>query len=1159
MSAPSQIPAAVLQNQIAASDPATSAWVSANAGSGKTFVLVQRVIRLLLDGVDPGKILCLTFTKAAAANMANRVFETLGSWTALSDTELGDKIDAIEGRRPNEKRRLRARRLFAEALETPGGLKVQTIHAFCTALLHQFPFEADVAAGFGVLEDHSEQELIDRLRLEVLLEGAASPDSPLGRALQAAIVAAADTTFADVVREVIAERAGLEGWIAHAGGLDAALAKLSRELGVGPDESADDIRAAFLDGLILPKSDWQAVVAALAQGLQTDRDHVDRFARAMCGAEQEHIDAYLQVFCTGKLEPRKNIVTKGIKSKYPDLADRLLREQARVCALLDRQRAVATRDRTAALLRIAHEVLRRYRTEKERRGLLDYDDLIEKTLKLFGNTAAAWVLYKLDLGIDHVLIDEAQDTSPQQWEVIRQLTAEFTAGHGARDVRRSIFAVGDEKQSIYSFQGAAPHRFDEMRRHFRRQHEASEMKFELVKFEYSFRSAPDVLGAVDEVFGRRQAFEGLTADPVATVHRAVRATAPGLVEIWPLEEPAQKEPIEAWDAPFDIASEQSPRVRLARRIAASVRTWIERGDPVDDKGRTRAVRPGDILVLVRQRGGLFEAIIRALKDADVEVAGADRLVLTEHIAIMDLMSLADALLLPEDDLALAEALKSPLFGFDDDLLFQLAHDRAGTLRAALRQKEGARILFGQAAAALDALAVAAREQTPFAFYAELLGAGQGRRKMLARLGTEAADALDEFLALALDYESRHTPSLQGFLAWLRTARSEVKRDMDIARDEVRVMTVHGAKGLEAPIVILADTATRPTGPRDPRLLHLAADGAASDAHAPLVWAGPKAADVPAVANAREAARLAADQEHRRLLYVAMTRAADRLVVAGAVGANGLPQGCWYRLVSDALAPTAVKVPADDGPGEVWRWQKSAPVAGPHSVETVRVPQAAGPELPAWLTREAPRETAPPASLAPSRIHKGGGPGKPSNGEEARAARQRGTLVHRLMQSLPDIVPEKRLETARRFLARAHPPLPEAAVESVLRQVLGILDHPDFAALFAPGTRAEVPVVARFRGSDGQWQPVARQIDRLAVTADSVLIADFKTDKAPPVRPEDVPPGYVEQLAVYRLALARLYPGQKVRAALVFTENALLIELPGSALDAALSRPGGIAP
>ena len=884
MTAHRSIPPEVLNLQTDASDPGVSAWVAANAGSGKTHVLAQRVIRLLLDGCAPSRILCLTFTKAAAANMASRVFDTLAKWTALDDGALDDAIVKVDGRRPDAERRAHARRLFAEALETPGGLKVQTIHAFCTRLLQQFPFEADVAARFTVLEERAETELIDKLRLQVLLEAAEAPESPLGRALAVAIAAAADQTFADVVREAIGKRDEVMGWVERAGSVEAAIDELSRALDIQPGDTAEQIDAKFFAGPHLPTSEWPSLMALLEEGAKSDQEHIARLASAQSEIGVARVEAYLDVFCTEKRELRKRVLTKALTDKYPDLAQRLMAEQHRVCALLERRRAVAVRDRTAALLTIVATVITRYRVEKERRGLVDYDDLIDKTLALFARVSAAWVLYKLDLGIDHVLIDEAQDTSPKQWEVVKALVAEFFAGEGARsDVKRTIFAVGDEKQSIFSFQGAAPHRFAEMRRYFeRRSHGPGEVDFRFREFKYSFRSAPIVLGAVDRVFERPEAYEGLTADPVQTVHQAIRDQAPGLVEIWPIIEPEEKNAIEGWDAPFDVTSETTPSVRLARRIAKAVTAWKLNREIITDlnSGEPRPVRPGDILILVRQRGALFEAVIRALKDAGIPVAGADRLMLTEHIAVMDLIALADALLLEDDDLALATILKSPLFGWDEQQLFDAAWNRKSTLRQALNAKRG-EPRVAEAVAKLDRLGEWARREAPFAFYARVLGAEGGRARMLARLGTEAIDALDEFLNLALDYESRETPSLQGFIAWLRASPTQIKRDMEIARDEVRVMTVHGAKGLEAPVVILADTTTRPSGPREPRLLTLPADNSASGAPGRLVWAGAKATDVPPVSAARDRARRDAENEHRRLLYVAMTRAADRLIICGA--------------------------------------------------------------------------------------------------------------------------------------------------------------------------------------------------------------------------------------------------------------------------------------
>jgi ATP-dependent helicase/nuclease subunit A len=1139
-----RIPADVLDVQRAASDPTVSAWVSANAGSGKTHVLAQRVIRLLLSGTKPEKILCLTYTKAAAANMANRVFETLGKWTAFDDAKLDAEITGIEGRRPDAKRRIRARRLFAEALDTPGGLKVQTIHAFCTRLLHQFPFEADVAARFEVLEDRTRSELIDRQRMAVLLEASAKPDSPLGRALGVAITIAADQTFADVVGDVIARQDELTKWIAAAGGIEAAMVDLSRALGIEPDDTAQRVEAEIVDGPLLPQIEWPTVAALCRASSANDQKQCERLSRAAAASGTGKTEEYLSVFLTDKSEKRKSIVTSGFGKQYPELAQRLIQEQERISGLIARRRAAATRERTAALMTVAAEVIARYRAEKDRRGLLDYDDLIDKTFHLLGNERAAWVHYRLDMGIDHVLIDEAQDTSAPQWEIVSRLVAEFAAGKGAREVTRSIFAVGDEKQSIFSFQGAEPKQFADMQRKFASAHAASGLEFRRREFKHSFRSGANILGAVDSVFSAAEIFRSVTTDEGGIPpHIAVREKAPGAVELWPLIEPDEKREIEGWDAPFDETTETSPRVRLARRIARSVKAWIARRDPVGEGNERHAVRPGDILVLVRQRGALFEAVIRALKEAGVPVAGADRLVLTEHIAVMDLIALADALLLPDDDLALASVLKSPLFGISEEQLFTLAWNRESSLRAALRMKAQEDAAFAGAHARLERYADWARHLSPFSFYARVLGAERGRARFLARLGAEAIDALDEFLEHTLIYERHEAPTLQGFVAWLRGGDTMVKRDMDIARDEVRVMTVHGAKGLEAPIVILADTTTPPKGPKEPRIFALPAN-AAPGAPDRLVWASRKVDDVEPVAAARASAVQDAVNEYRRLLYVAMTRAADRLVVAGARGAMKMPEGCWYQLVENTLKVDAVEEPADDGEGSVWRWRKSAPEQADAGEVVARVAEAQRHDVPVWLRRDAPIEHAAPRAIAPSLA-----------GDGARVladahALARGRAVHRLLQVLPSMAPEQRAEAAGRYLDRKaqSAEFDEAERRTIAGEVLALLAAPRFAALFGAGSRAEVPIVGKT--SLGR---VSGQVDRLVVTDTEVLIADYKSDRSFTRSIARIPQAYVEQLALYREVLRLAYPNHHVRTALVWTAAPALAELPDDTLDAALSR------
>ena len=1138
-----EIPPHVIQSQHDASDPGVSAWASANAGSGKTHVLTQRVIKLLLRGEDPAKILCITFTKAAAATMATRVFNTLAAWTALDDDALDAAIRNI-GAVPDALTRKRARQLFALALETPGGLKVQTIHAFCTRLLHQFPFEAGVGAGFEVMDDATQTQLLEKLSLDVMLEGAAKPETPIGQALAIAIEASADQTFRDLIREAVGRRDTLAEWVARTGSVANAIAELSHALGISDDESAIDIENNILNASGIAPDEWPDLQAVLTSGSKTDQGQADKFRAAGVATGREKLLFYLSIFCTDKMQPRKSLATKAIRERHPEWVQRLEDEQLRICDLLGKKRAAECRDRTRALLIVADEVLRRYRREKMRRGLLDYDDLIERTLMLFQQTSASWVLYKLDLGINHLLLDEAQDTSPKQWEIVETLVSEFTAGASARAIKRTMFAVGDDKQSIYSFQGAAPEKFGVMRDDFRKAFVGAELEWRDVKLLTSFRSGGIVLDAVDTVFSREIAYRGLSSSPDKTVHQALPSAKiggdkAGSVEIWPLTVAADKREIIGWDAPFDTALETSPQVQLAQKIARHIAAWRRQGG-----------KPGDVLILVRQRGTLFEAIIRALKAADIPVAGADRMVLTEQMAVMDLIALADALLLPEDDLALASVLKSPLFGLDDDALFDITYDRGGnSLRTALSAKSGPAATIAEK---LDNLAQAALRDSPFNFYAHVLGAGEGRRKFLARLGPEANDAIDEFLNLALAYEKRETPSLQGFVAWLRAASAEVKRDMEMARDEVRVMTVHGAKGLEAHTVILADTTSRPEGNHPPRLINLPLAGGEG-----FVWAASKDTDPPTVADARDAAlRIQAD-EYRRLLYVAMTRAEQRLVICGISkplkqdGTHPIPQDCWYRLIEDALVQSGdaetVESPAEDGEGIVWRYRKSQPhITAAAEAKDTRTET----DEPAWLHEAVAPDPIRALAITPSSADEIDTRGKGATLERKQAL-LRGRLMHRLIQSLPDLSLDVRSQAAQEFLRRNAQDLPAEECATIAAQALAILADTQFAPLFAPGSRAEVPLVGTLAGATRPLI-VNGQIDRLVVTGEEVLIADYKTNRPAPTTLEAAPQPYKRQLALYRALLQRIYPGRPVRAALVWTEVPNLMEVPAVILDAELA-------
>src|SRR6266404_3999942 len=1147
---PRPIPSAVRAAQARASDPAASAFVSANAGSGKTHVLVQRVIRLLLDGVSPEKILCITFTKAAAANMAERVFSTLGHWVALDDAALDAAIVEAGIARPDARLRMAARKLFAGALETPGGLKVQTIHALCTRLLQQFPFEANVPARFTVLDERDQNEMMERANLAVLLEAARNPDSAAGRALNIAMASAADVTFKDVVREACLSRDHFMAWTDRAGSAEAAAVQMAAALGLTPQDRIEKVERDIVGGPYLPRTRWKEVATILDTGSKSDCDQAARLREALVFTGSAQVDEYLGIFLTDERTARKTLLTKKFADKNPAIAGLFDAESRRLELLIERRRAVTIRDRTEALLAIATAAAANYRREKQARGLLDYDDLIDKTLEMLDRVSSGWVHYKLDRGVDHVLIDEAQDTSPRQWEIVAHIISEFTSGEGARDgVTRTIFAVGDEKQSIFSFQGAAPHEFDSRRRGLAKKFQDAGLKFDPVSFTYSFRSGEAILKSVDHVFRDETIYRSIhSADIGYPIHHSLSDAGPSLIDLWELQQPDAKQDIEGWRAPFDGMSQTSPEVKLARRIQAEIKSLIESGTMTGHIGDRRPLRYGDMLVLVRRRGNAFDAVIQALKHAGIPVAGADRLKLTEHIAIIDLMNLADALLLPQDDLALAVALKSPLFGLTEDDLFKLAWQRKGSLRQALDHHAAIDSKFDGALRRLQHCERRLATETPFAFYAWLLGGDGGRARILRRLGHEANDALDEFLELALSYERKAPASLQGFMAWLRAADTEVKRDMEISRDEVRVMTVHGAKGLEAPVVFLVDTTSSPADTQRPKLVKLP--------QGVVVWAGKKADDPAAVAAARAAMLGETEDEYRRLLYVAMTRAAGRLVAAGCMpgNMNTLRKNCWYDLIDKGLGSSGLPMQIVDTPdGAVKRYWRPDDVAAPTGI-TATTTTTAPIELPHWLLMPATPEAPADSPVRPSTTAE-------SDGRRVRigdslAARRRalqmGTLVHRLLQSLPDVSPKHRQATALRYLARNADDWSEGEREGLVERLLALIGNARFASVFGPGSRAEVSIVGRLDRPGRPPALVSGQIDRLVVTSSEVIVVDYKTDQTPPKLAAEAPSAYLRQLALYREVLKKLYPNLPVRAALLWTQTPELMEISTPTLDAQIA-------
>ena len=1150
-----------------ASDPARTVWVSANAGSGKTHVLTQRVIRLLLSGARPSAILCLTYTKAAASEMSNRVFKRLAEWAVLPQAELSAEIAAIEGGEPDALKIAMARRLFAHALETPGGLKIQTIHAFCESLLHRFPLEANVAGHFSVLDDTAAATLLADARRQLFLATASREDRALSVAFQTVLDIADDSGLEKLLSEIIYARHAIRPFLEDArrnGGIEA---RLKQAYEFDTSDSEETIAAKAWPLPELSGGDVSLLIDIARQdGGKRSGEFADRLQEAAESKEaSDRFSALQSAFLTSQGAPKaeRTLIFKSLKSGAPQLIDPVMNAAVHIAEIHDRITRYEIFLKTLSALTLADRLDTRYEELKKRRGKLDFEDLIARTAALLTRAdSSEWIHYKLDQGIDHILVDEAQDTAPLQWDVVRALSEDFFSGAGARPGLRTMFAVGDEKQSIYSFQGARPERFAEEGRVMASRVAGIDAEFSRIGLPLSFRSTASVLSAVDQVFALPENRKGLSADGDEPVHISNRIGHPGQVEAWEMVIPAETEDTEDWTAPFDATPESAPSAILARRIARRIAEMIGHETLIED-GKERAIRAGDILVLVRKRDAFVNALTRALKAPhDVPVAGADRLRLADHIAVKDLIALGRFAVLPEDDLSLAAILKSPLFQFSEDDLFAVAARRkpGEHVWSALRRlaKAGDEA-FASAEEKLERVINAARRRTAFDFFAGILAREGGRRAFLSRLGSEASDILDEFLNAAKAHEDTGLPGLQNFLDVLEEGGLEIKREQDKGRNEVRIMTVHASKGLEAPVVFLVDSGGKPFDTRN--LSGFRTIPGKGPLPVPL-WHGSKSGADRMVIDDIERRESEAKEEYRRLLYVAMTRAADRLIVTGYRGKRDV-EDCWHHLVWNALASDdkarcqETTVQGDDN--SEWAgllWQEHIPPRRFEKAEQEARTVSEKPVLPDALTKPFKEAERPKPPLSPSKAGLEVDDLAPMtvsplfSERSVNLALERGRLVHRLLQLLPGVDAEDRADACRRYLTRAGHHLPESEQNRLFDSVMAVLNDKNLAPAFSLSSRAEVSISGTLNLAGNQYS-VSGRLDRLAVLEDTVLLVDFKTNRNPPEEAAGIPSDHAAQMAVYREILQPLYPDKAVLCMLVYTESATALTLSADQLAAAL--------
>ena len=1098
--------------QIESAHPNRSTWLSANAGSGKTRVLTDRVARLFLEGVDPQHILCLTYTKAAASEMENRLFRRLGNWAMLDDAALSDALRQLGADIDLSGRKLeRARTLFARAVETPGGLKIQTIHSFCAALLRRFPLEAGVNPQFTEIDERA----AELLRGEIVDQMAEGSDAAL---VTNVARSCGVSDFPALTDKIVRMRDGF------AQPLDGAKAL---ELFGQPATLTKD---AILGQVFAPNTRalLNTLVEALKSGSSTDVRAAGRLATI--GELDLGALAILETVLltgSGANDPFSakigSFPTKGTREKIAALMPEVEDLMRGVEGARDQRLALLAAERTVALHQFGRAFLQRYEQAKAQLGWLDFDDLISRTQALLTETEAAdWVRFKIDGSIDHILVDEAQDTSPAQWRVIEKLAEEFGSGEGSKPgVTRTLFVVGDKKQSIYSFQGADPREFDRMQRDLSERFRCAGQDVKELTLDYSFRSSKAILSLVDAVFDG----SGNARFDIPTHHVAFNTDMPGRVDWWPVLPKQDDEDDGDWEDPVDRRSPKHHDSLLAEHIAQQIEHIVETEQLPLGQGRARPVRYGDFLILVRRRRGLFSEIIRACKTRNLPIAGTDRLRVGAETAVKDIAALLAFLDTPQDSLSLATALRSPMFGWTERDLFQLAHYRqTDDLWPALFAKAET---YPETVAVLRDLREKVDYLRPYELIERLLTRHDRRRMLLARLGQEAEDGIDALLAQAVTYERNAVPSLTGFLSWLETDDLEIKRQIDSATDQIRVMTVHGAKGLEAPIVILPDCAERRETVRD-EVITL---------DAKPIWK-PAKDEMPSVVTRRvEAIRNSQEEENLRLLYVALTRAEKWLIVAAA-GTLAKDGKDWHQIVGDGLGRVdARSFVSPTGEGlrhEFGDWSGHLPSS----------PEQAGAEeapLDPLFSKDAEK---PMRKLVLNPSDLGGAKALPGEGLESDDAKSYGTLVHSLLETLPFVSSGNWQAACDRIAGtrKLADNLKAEAFEEAKRTLLA----PEFGFLFAKGTLSEAPIVAELNGTR-----LRGTIDKLVVGDDEILAVDFKTNRVVPGDPKDTPDGIVKQLGAYAHALAQIYPERIITTAILWTAKPKIVRYPNDMVTSAL--------
>jgi ATP-dependent helicase/nuclease subunit A len=1105
-------------------NPSQSAWVMAHAGSGKTYALVKRVIALLLSNATPQSIWCLTYTNNAATEMQERLHSKLDELACLEDASLKQALaeylgDANAGVSDAHCQKIRA---IAADIMLPGqGIICTTMHGLCQKLLRIFALESGMLPDFTLLDAETQRSLLYQAIDAVFAHGLQVQKGALFEALDHVASIAKYDTVKSRLKKILSRRDLLSQALLQAGSVEnlhqAVFDVCHAENGANTDDILAEIQAQTLPQM-------RAIYEALGEGKTQDKTK----ARAIkiwldTPCDPDHLtkawQRYLTVFYDSKSKLREKLFNKGTLVEDGALAQAFAREQMRVADALEKLSAQALAQDSSAMLSLAITALDHYHALKAKPGMLDFDDLLLSMLQLVENPVTlGHVMRKLDYRLEHILLDEAQDTSPVQWRILSHLIEEIchTAPRKST-VPRSLFVVGDVKQSIYSFQGAAPQMMQAKHAAFSALYQGHEMAFQTASLNVARRNVPLILQLVDKVANNMSVQPGLLEEGIT--HVPWRKNAPGMIALHPLCESEKINVPGGFHMPTAYHLGGRAQNKLAQNIAQMITDWLKNNRRYLANGQE--VCASDIMIIVRNRGHLVPAIIRALEAANIPVAAIDRLVLSQHIMVLDILALIAWIYQPDDDVSLAQVLRSPMFSLSEEALFALANNRDGSLFDALCESEK-----HQSICLLLADFQAQKDQPIYAWLSHLFYTHELVKPYLERLGNALQEVVDALMEYAANLHGKAESHLLHFMRHMRQAEQVIKHE-ETTPDAVRILTVHGAKGLEAPIVILADTTSMPQMHKEE--IYYTDYG---DETLPLCAMQEISKQARLLKTTKEAKQKSLMHEYYRGLYVAITRARDELYIFG-LKPKSASGDSWYEVIKTAM--NTMDDAQEDASGILSITQKPASL---HAEITAHQPSPLDGDLPDWLhariAPEAVRITLTPShvgalfdlDVSPADYAVFSAQKLQSN------ARDYGNALHAVLQWVDCNTPNQQLQKALILQA-----LPEADIKLAMQCIAQLWNDVEIANLWQKPAQKEQPIYAQL-AFNGVCYDVTGVVDRLIILPDTVMILDYKTALNIP-KSDAIPVQYLAQMALYKAVLKEIYPQKNIRTALLWTHVARL--------------------